>query len=70
MNQEQKARFTRLAYFRAIAEELIKEFNPSAVLDIGCAEGLLVHVFRDLGLKAYGVDVSVDAISSSLEIFL
>jgi len=34
-------------------------------LDIGCAKGFLVKAFRDLGIEAWGVDVSEYALSSA-----
>jgi len=38
----------------------------SRVLDIGCAKGFLVKAFRDLGIRAYGIDVSEYAIEQSV----
>ena len=35
------------------------------MLDVGCAKGFLVKVFRDQGIEAWGVDVSEYAISSA-----
>jgi SAM-dependent methyltransferase len=33
------------------------------ILDLGCAHGISVYIFRHLGLEAYGIDISSDAIS-------
>lgn len=35
------------------------------VLDVGCAKGFLVKALRDLGVEAYGVDVSEYAVNSA-----
>jgi len=51
----------------SMAIGLIGCFSPKNVLDVGCGEGALVHAFIDLGVKAYGVDVSKDAISIAKE---
>ncbi|WP_408069574.1 methyltransferase domain-containing protein [Butyrivibrio sp. JL13D10] len=53
--------------FREIAECIIKEFNPKSFIDVGCAYGYLVEALRDLGVEAYGLDVSEYAISQSRE---
>ena len=52
-------------YFEHIARTLVKYFQIRTVLDIGCNTGALVKAFRDLGVKAYGVDVSRAAISNA-----
>ena len=36
-----------------------------SVLDFGCAKGYLVKAFRDMGIEAYGVDVSAYAIANA-----
>lgn len=36
-----------------------------SVLDVGCAKGFLVRALRDLGIEAYGADVSEYAIGSA-----
>lgn len=43
---------------RLVAWAVCKQFNPSKVLDVGCAKGFLVKAFNDLGIQSYGVDVS------------
>ncbi len=45
------------------ARTLVEKFDPKTVLDIGCAKGYLVYAFRNLGLEAYGVDISEYATS-------
>ena len=50
--------------FVAIAKNIVDNFHPKTVLDAGCAMGYLVAALRDLGVEAYGVDVSEYAISS------
>lgn len=35
---------------------LIKKLNLKSILDVGCANGAMVEVMKDLGLKAYGID--------------
>jgi len=54
-------------YFEHIARTLIKYFRIHTALDIGCNTGSLVKAFRDLGIEAYGVDVSQAAISNAPE---
>lgn len=53
------------AYFEHIARTLGKYFEIHTVLDIGCNTGSLVKAFKDLGVEAYGVDVSQAAISNA-----
>jgi len=53
------------AYFEHITRTLVKYFKIHRALDIGCNTGTLVKAFRDLGIEAYGVDVSQAAISSA-----
>lgn len=50
-------------FIRSAAEYIKKEYHPQTVLDAGCAMGLLVAALRDLGVEAYGVDLSEYAIS-------
>jgi ubiquinone/menaquinone biosynthesis C-methylase UbiE len=53
----------RYPFLHLIAETLAERFAPKRVLDIGCAEGYLVYAFYNLGIEAYGVDISQYAIS-------
>jgi len=55
----------KYAFFKIIAGTLVKKFSPKLVLDVGCAQGALVCAFNDLGVKAYGVDISEFAINQS-----
>jgi SAM-dependent methyltransferase len=52
-----------LGFFDRIAEEIVREFHPSKVLDAGCAMGFLVEALRKRGVEADGIDVSEYAIS-------
>lgn len=56
-----------LGFFRGIAEQIVALFHPSSVLDAGCAFGMLVEQLRDLGVDAYGVDISEFALSQARE---
>jgi SAM-dependent methyltransferase len=49
--------------FKPLCEIVKQHFNPRRVLDVGCAKGSFVFAFRQLGVEAYGVDVSSYAIS-------
>lgn len=51
-----------LAFFRKIAERAAADFNPQSVLDAGCAKGFLVEGFRQIGVNAWGIDISAYAI--------
>jgi 2-polyprenyl-3-methyl-5-hydroxy-6-metoxy-1,4-benzoquinol methylase len=57
----------RYPYFNIIAKVLTTNSKPRQVLDVGCAKGYLVYAFRELGVEAYGVDISQYAISQSPE---
>jgi SAM-dependent methyltransferase len=52
-----------VAFFSAIAEQLVRSINPRTVLDAGCAMGFLVEALRDRGVDAWGIDISHYAIS-------
>lgn len=56
-----------VSYFRIITKTLVEKFKPRSVLDVGCAKGHLVYCFNELGVEAYGVDISKYAISQSPE---
>lgn len=51
--------------FEAMADYIKRALNPIKVLDIGCAKGYLVDVFREKGIEAFGVDISQYAIDQS-----
>lgn len=46
-----------------VAERIVEDLHPKTVLDAGCATGHLVAALRDLGVEAYGIDISEYAIS-------
>jgi 2-polyprenyl-3-methyl-5-hydroxy-6-metoxy-1,4-benzoquinol methylase len=52
-------------FFNAVSTKLKDLLNPSAVLDAGCACGLLVAAFQENGVVADGVDISEYAISKA-----
>ncbi len=47
-------------HFGAYAEWLVKNFNPRLVVEFGCNDGVLLAPLERLGVKAIGVDVSVN----------
>lgn len=49
-------------FLKSVALHIKEEFNPTTVLDAGCAMGFLVEALRDLGIEAYGIDISRYAI--------
>ncbi|MCL2839399.1 MAG: glycosyltransferase [Defluviitaleaceae bacterium] len=51
------------SFFKGIAKRIVDDFSPKTVLDVGCAWGYLVTALRDLGVEAYGLDISSYAIS-------
>lgn len=50
---------------KVLAASIKSQFNPTKVLDVGCAKGFLVKAFEDVGINAWGVDVSEYAISNA-----
>lgn len=40
------------------AQDLINHFQPKKVLDIGCAKGFYIRAFRELGVEAWGIELS------------
>ena len=50
-------------FFQIVAQRIVEDLHPRTVLDAGCAAGRLVAALRDLGVEAYGMDVSEYAIS-------
>jgi SAM-dependent methyltransferase len=53
------------AFFDTVATRIQADIRPGTVLDAGCAMGVLVHALRDLGVAAFGVDVSAYAIGQA-----
>ncbi len=56
---EEISAFNSLAHVIAIAN------TPQNTLDVGCAKGFLVSNLRQLGINAYGIDISDYAISQN-----
>jgi SAM-dependent methyltransferase len=52
-------------FFTMVADRIRAVANPSSVLDVGCATGLLVQAFCEQGVDAYGIDVSQHAIETA-----
>lgn len=56
--------------WKPVAQDIINYYNlskNSKVLDIGCAKGFLVKDLVDLGIDAYGLDISKYAIENAPE---
>jgi len=51
-----------LNFFSEIARTIQQTIAPRTALDAGCAMGFLVEGLRDVGIEAYGVDISSYAI--------
>ena len=54
--------------WKPVAKDIMKHYNlskKSKVLDIGCAKGFLVKDLVDLGIDAYGLDISKYAIENA-----
>lgn len=49
-------------HFALIAREIVDHLHPKTFLDVGCAMGYLVAALRDIGVEAYGIDISEYAI--------
>ena len=54
-------------HFAETARWIVDEFQPQTVLEIGCAKGFLVKALRDLGVSAYGCDISEYALNEAPE---
>jgi SAM-dependent methyltransferase len=52
-----------IAFFSEIARRIVLDIAPRRVLDAGCAMGLLVEQLVNLGVDAFGIDISEYAIS-------
>lgn len=52
-------------FLTKIAQKIVDDLHPKTVLDAGCAMGHLVAALRDLGVEAYGVDISEYAVSQA-----
>lgn len=51
--------------FEFLTSRLNSMFRPRKVLDVGCAKGFLVLAFANLGVEAYGIDVSPYALDQA-----
>lgn len=49
-------------FLTKVAKQIVEDLQPKVVLDAGCAMGHLVAALRDLGVEAYGIDISQYAI--------
>lgn len=56
-----------IEFNRVVAENLVRELHPVAVLDVGCACGHLMSALRDNGVEAYGIDSSSCALGNVRE---
>ena len=55
--------------WKKVAKNIVKKYKlkkGDKVLDIGCAKGFLVKDLIDIGIDAYGIDISQYAINNSL----
>lgn len=53
-----------MEFFGQVARRSRDALNPRRVLDAGCAHGFLVEAFWDLGVEAWGIDISPFAIAN------
>jgi len=54
-------------YLRLLSKKLSERFAPRTLLDIGCGSGGLVEAFQEHGINAYGIDMSKNSLSFSIE---
>lgn len=52
-------------FFQMVADRVVGVVNPSTVLDVGCAKGLLVQALREKSVDASGLDVSQHAVETA-----
>ena len=52
-------------FFRMVADRIIGITNPTTVLDVGCAKGILVQALREKGVDAAGFDISDHAVAAA-----
>jgi len=50
--------------FQRKAMDIIAQYDPDKILDVGCAKGFLVKALVMLGMDAYGIDISDYAIGN------
>jgi ubiquinone/menaquinone biosynthesis C-methylase UbiE len=51
--------------FKRFAIQIKSIFNPTTILDLGCAKGFRCLALKDIGIVCYGVDVSAYAINTA-----
>lgn len=56
-----------MRFFDSVASMIVNKHAPRTILDVGCACGHLVRSLRKLGVEAYGVDYSQDALNAAHE---
>ena len=49
-----------------IASDLIAEFHPRDIIDVGCGLGDYMTAFQQAGVKAFGVELASDAVKRCL----
>lgn len=52
-------------FFKERAEWIVKTFNPKSLFEIGCAKGFMIDYLVDLGVDAYGAEISEYAYSKA-----
>ena len=52
--------------FDRLSENIIMDFHPGSVLDVGCGNGALIKCLRERGIDAWGVDTSNEIIQHAL----
>ena len=50
-------------HFALLAQNIKQHLDPHMTLDVGCARGYFVQAMRELGIKAYGMDISEYALA-------
>ena len=51
-------------HFALLAQNVKQHLDPHMTLDVGCARGYFVQAMRELGIKAYGMDISEYALAN------
>jgi hypothetical protein len=57
-----------MKFFHEIARRIARDLEPHTMLDAGCAMGLLVEQLVEVGIDAYGIDISEYAIGRAPEL--
>ncbi len=53
--------------FNVVADSLVRQFRPRAVVDLGCGPGMVVGRLREHGVRSVGVDGSKHALEAAVE---